>query len=84
MFGFVLDSFLPNNKSMFGKRLDILNGISSILLTFDESEVRKLVETCKKVYQYLFVSVDIIEEMDDLVDYIKVYVLFCLPPHSPR
>lgn len=48
----------------------ILQGTSSLLLCFDESEVRKLIRTCKKVLNYMEV-VEVIEKMDDLVQFIK-------------
>jgi vinculin len=49
----------------------ILQGVSAILLTFDESEVRKIVQTCKQVLEYLAIT-ELIEKMDDLVTYVKV------------
>ena len=49
----------------------ILQGVSAILLTFDESEVRKIVRTCKQVLEYLSIT-ELIEKMDDLVTYVKV------------
>lgn len=48
----------------------ILQGTSSLLLCFDESEVRKLVRSCKKVHSYMEV-VEVIEQMDDLVQFVK-------------
>jgi hypothetical protein len=72
---------LANVQSMISKLYwfqGILNGISSILLTFDESEVRKLVDTCRQVYDHLFMNVEAIENMDDLVAYIKVSFEFGL------
>jgi hypothetical protein len=40
-------------------------------LTFDESEVRKIIEICKQVLEYLMIT-EVIEKMDDLVKYVKV------------
>ncbi|CAF0804091.1 unnamed protein product [Brachionus calyciflorus] len=63
-------------KSPFGKRKliegerGILQGVSAILLSFDESEVRKIVHLCKQVIEYLFIT-ELIEKMDDLVTYVK-------------
>lgn len=48
----------------------ILQGTSSLLLCFDESEVRKLIKTCRKVLNYMEV-VEVIEKMDDLVQFVK-------------
>lgn len=48
----------------------ILQGTSSLLLCFDESEVRKLIKSCKKVLNYMEV-VEVIEKMDDLVQFVK-------------
>lgn len=49
----------------------ILQGVSAILLTFDESEVRKIIEICKQVLEYLMIT-EVIEKMEDLVTYVKV------------
>lgn len=48
----------------------ILQGTSSLLLCFDESEVRKLIKTCKNVLNYIEV-VEVIEKMEDLVQFVK-------------
>lgn len=48
----------------------ILQGTSSLLLCFDESEVRKMVRECKKVLDYLAVA-EVIETMEDLVQFVK-------------
>lgn len=53
----------------------ILQGVSAILLTFDESEVRKIVRTCRQVLEYLSIT-ELIEKMDDLVTYVKVFLDF--------
>ena len=44
----------------------ILGGTSSLLLVFDQSEVRKIIAQCKKFLSYLDVT-EVIETMDDLV-----------------
>ena len=65
-------------KSPSGKRKliegerGILQGVSAILLTFDESEVRKIVHLCKQVVEYLYIT-ELIEKLDDLVTYVKVF-----------
>lgn len=51
-------------------RTGILQGTSSLLLCFDESEVRKMVRECKKVLDYLAVA-EVIESMEDLVQFVK-------------
>ena len=63
-------------KSTSGKRnliigeRGILQGVSTILLRFDESEVRKIIRVCNQVVEYLQIT-EIIEKMDDLVMYVK-------------
>ena len=63
-------------KSATGKRnlisgeRGILQGVSAILLTFDESEVRKIIKVCNQVLEYLSIT-ELIEKMDDLVTVIK-------------
>lgn len=51
--------------------LGILQGISSLLLTFDESEVRKLVTVCQHVLNHLS-YVEMIETIEQLVDFVQV------------
>ena len=48
----------------------ILQGTSSLLLCFDESEVRKIIRECKKVLDYLAVA-EVIETMEDLVQFVR-------------
>ncbi|XP_034942965.1 vinculin isoform X6 [Chelonus insularis] len=48
----------------------ILQGTSSLLLCFDESEVRKIIRECKRVLDYLAVT-EVIETMEDLVHFLK-------------
>ena len=45
-------------------------GTSDVLLVFDEAEVRKICEDCKKVLDYLAVS-EVIETLEDLVQFVK-------------
>lgn len=49
----------------------ILQGTSSLLLSFDESEVRKIIRECKKVLEYLAIA-EVVETMEDLVQFVKV------------
>lgn len=48
----------------------ILQGTSNVLLVFDESEVRKIVQDCKKTLDYLSVA-EVIENMEDLVQFVR-------------
>ncbi|CAF0992993.1 unnamed protein product [Rotaria sp. Silwood1] len=48
----------------------ILQGISALLLTFDESEVRKIVIICQHVLNHLS-YVEMIETIEQLVDFVK-------------
>ncbi|XP_065366431.1 vinculin [Calliphora vicina] len=48
----------------------ILQGTSSLLLCFDESEVRKIIQECKRVLDYLAVA-EVINTMEDLVQFLK-------------
>lgn len=48
----------------------ILQGTSSLLLCFDESEVRKLIRSCRRVLNYMEV-VEVIEKNDDLYQFAK-------------
>lgn len=48
----------------------ILQDTYSLLLSFDESEVRKIIRECKKVLDYLAVA-EVIETMEDLVQFVK-------------
>ena len=69
-----IDSKSVNGKMCLidGER-GILQGVSQILLTFDESEVRKIIEICKKVLEYLTIT-SVIDKMEDLVNYVKVCI----------
>lgn len=60
---------LVRRKLIEGSR-GILQGTSSLLLCFDESEVRKIIRECKKVLDYLAVA-EVIESMEDLVQFVK-------------
>lgn len=48
----------------------ILQGTSSLLLCFDESEVRKIIRNCKRVLDYLAIS-EVIDTMEDLIQFLK-------------
>ncbi|CAF4343393.1 unnamed protein product, partial [Rotaria socialis] len=48
----------------------ILQGVSALLLTFDESEVRKIVIVCQHVLNHL-AHVEKIETIEQLVDFVK-------------
>jgi vinculin len=48
----------------------ILSGTSSLLLTFDNAEVRKILAACRQVMDYLYVA-EVVEGMADLVTFVK-------------
>ncbi|XP_076039736.1 vinculin isoform X13 [Oratosquilla oratoria] len=60
----------PARKKLIEGARGILQGTSSLLLCFDESEVRKIIRECKKVLDYLAVA-EVIETMEDLVQFVK-------------
>lgn len=60
----------PARKKLIEGSRGILQGTSSLLLCFDESEVRKIIRECKRVLDYLAVS-EVIDSMDDLVQFLK-------------
>nr|CAD7196506.1 unnamed protein product [Timema douglasi] len=62
-------SLVSRKKLIEGSR-GILQGTSSLLLCFDESEVRKIIRECKRVLDYLAVA-EVIETMEDLVQFLK-------------
>ncbi|KAK0173252.1 hypothetical protein PV328_006478 [Microctonus aethiopoides] len=60
----------PARKKLIEGSRGILQGTSSLLLCFDESEVRKIIRDCKGVLDYLAVT-EVIETMEDLVHFLK-------------
>ncbi|XP_063234334.1 vinculin isoform X5 [Bacillus rossius redtenbacheri] len=60
----------PARKKLIEGSRGILQGTSSLLLCFDESEVRKIIRECKRVLDYLAVA-EVIETMEDLVQFLK-------------
>ncbi|XP_015597552.1 vinculin isoform X16 [Cephus cinctus] len=60
----------PARKKLIEGSRGILQGTSSLLLCFDESEVRKIIRECKRVLDYLAVA-EVIETMEDLVHFLK-------------
>ncbi|XP_078053011.1 vinculin isoform X9 [Augochlora pura] len=60
----------PARKKLIEGSRGILQGTSSLLLCFDESEVRKIIRECKRVLDYLAVT-EVIETMEDLVYFLK-------------
>ncbi|XP_046419162.1 vinculin isoform X8 [Neodiprion lecontei] len=60
----------PARKKLIEGSRGILQGTSSLLLYFDESEVRKIIRECKRVLDYLAVA-EVIETMEDLVHFLK-------------
>ncbi|XP_031842677.1 vinculin isoform X11 [Nomia melanderi] len=60
----------PARKKLIEGSRGILQGTSSLLLCFDESEVRKIIRKCKRVLDYLAVT-EVMETMEDLVYFLK-------------
>ncbi|KAH8235890.1 hypothetical protein KR032_010306 [Drosophila birchii] len=60
----------PARKKLIEGSRGILQGTSSLLLCFDESEVRKIIQECKRVLDYLAVA-EVIDTMEHLVDFLK-------------
>lgn len=60
----------PARKKLIEGSRGILQGTSSLLLCFDESEVRKIIRECKRVLDYLAVA-EVIDNMEDLVQFLK-------------
>ena len=50
--------------------LGILSGTSTLLLTFDDAEVRKILKACKSLLEYLRVS-ELVETMPDMITFVK-------------
>lgn len=48
----------------------ILNGVSGLLLVFDQSEVRKIVKTCRQIIDYLPVA-EVVQTMEELTTFTK-------------
>lgn len=69
-FIFIFFYILFTRKKLIEGARGILQGTSSLLLCFDESEVRKIIRDCKKVLDYLAVA-EVIESMEDLVQFVK-------------
>ncbi len=63
-------SSTSGKRTLIAGERGILQGVSTILLTFDESEVRKILFVCRQVLEYLSIT-ELIEKMDDLVTYVK-------------
>ncbi|UYV84952.1 VCL, partial [Cordylochernes scorpioides] len=65
------DPFSQNacSKLIEGSR-GILQGTSAILLSFDDSEVRKIIKGCYKILEYINIA-EVIETMEDLIKFVK-------------
>ena len=48
----------------------LLNGVADMLVSYDESEVRKIVKSCRAVQEYLKVA-EVVQSMEDLVTFTK-------------
>ncbi|XP_071120180.1 vinculin-like isoform X2 [Mytilus edulis] len=62
-------SAAARKKLIEGSR-GILQGTSQLLFCFDESEVRKIIRTCKGVLEYLAIT-EVVDSMEDLVTFVK-------------
>ena len=56
--------------------------MSGLLLVFDQSEVRKIVKTCRQIIEYLKVA-EVVQSMEELVTFTKnlspgMQVLVCV------
>jgi len=85
----IVDVSIDNNKlltlqlshcffvslSSFAYVAGILQGTSALLLSFDESEVRKIIRICKNVLEYLAIT-EVVETLEDLVTFVKVDHVF--------
>lgn len=60
----------PARKKLIEGSRGILQGTSSLLLCFDESEVRKIIQECKRVLDYLAIA-EVIDTMEDLIQFLK-------------
>ncbi|CAL1528303.1 unnamed protein product [Lymnaea stagnalis] len=60
----------PARKKLIEGSRGILQGTSSLLLAFDESEVRKIIRVCKSVLEYLAIT-EVVDRMEDLVTFVK-------------
>lgn len=66
-----IDSYSKDaRKKLIEGSRGILQGTSSLLLCFDESEVRKIIRNCKRVLDYLAIS-EVIDTMEDLIQFLK-------------
>ena len=48
----------------------ILQGVSGLLLVFDQGEVRKIVTACQGIIEYLQVS-EVVQSMDEVLQFTK-------------
>ena len=53
-----------------GSRSGILQGVSALLLVFDQGEVRKMVKACNGIIEYLQVA-EVVQTLDELVQFTK-------------
>lgn len=57
-------------KKLINGARGILSGTSTLLLTFDDAEVRKILKACKSLLEYLRVS-ELVETMPDMITFVK-------------
>ncbi|XP_057297715.1 vinculin-like [Hydractinia symbiolongicarpus] len=61
---------VDGRKLLINGARGILNGTSALLLTFDDAEVRKILEVCRKVLDYIQVA-EVVEVLADCVTFVK-------------
>lgn len=65
------DPYSPKaRKLLLDGSCEILQGTNTLLLCFDQSEVRKIIQACEKVNDYMKV-VEVIERIEDLEQFLK-------------
>ena len=53
-------------STSFFYHTDLLTGVSSLLLVFDQSEVRKIVKQCENIIEYMKTA-EVVQGMEELV-----------------
>ncbi len=59
-----------HRKLLLNGARGILQGVSTLLLVFDQSEVRKIVKACEGIIEYIKVS-EVVQTMEELVTFTK-------------
>ena len=67
---FFVISLFATNPSPNSSSPGILQGVSALLLVFDQGEVRKMVKACQGIIEYLQVA-EVVKTMEELVMFTK-------------